>query len=328
MRTTMVPNLGREISLVGLGTWQLGGDWATVGDETAQEVLNAAADAGTRLFDTADVYGDGRSEKAIGRFLAGRADRADFTVFTKMGRRAQPHVPEAYTLDSFRRWTDRSRENLGVDTLDLVQLHCPPTPVYSDGRVYDDLRTLQQEGRIARWGVSVELVDEALAALEQPDLATIQIIVNIFRRKPLERVLPLAAERGVGIIARLPLASGLLSGKYDEHTTFAPEDHRTWNRDGSKMNIGETFSGIPFEVGVAAAREVAALTPEGWTTAQMALGWLAQVGVATMIPGASKVSQAQSNAAAAEFPELPAATMDRLEQIYETYCRAHVHDVF
>ncbi|WP_062387650.1 aldo/keto reductase [Demequina iriomotensis] len=328
MRTTMVPNLGREISLVGLGTWQLGGDWATVDDATAQEVLNAAADAGTRLFDTADVYGDGRSEKAIGRFLVGREDRDEFTVFTKMGRRADPHVPSEYSLDNFRRWTDRSRENLGVDTLDLVQLHCPPTPVFSDARVYDDLRTLQQEGRIARWGVSVELVDEALAALEQPDLATIQIIVNIFRRKPLERVLPLAAERGVGIIARLPLASGLLSGKYDEHTTFAPEDHRTWNRDGSKMNIGETFSGIPFEVGVQAAREVAALTPEGWTTAQMALGWLAQVGVATMIPGASKVAQARSNAAAAEFPELSPEVMERLEGIYETYCREHVHGVF
>ncbi|MDN4477515.1 aldo/keto reductase [Demequina sp. SYSU T00039] len=328
MRTTMVPNLGREISLVGLGTWQLGGDWATVGDDAAQEVLAAAADAGTRLFDTADVYGDGRSEKAIGRFLAGRADRADFTVITKMGRRAEPHEPAAYTLDAFRAWTDRSRENLGVETLDLVQLHCPPTAVYGDERVYDDLRTLQAEGRIARWGVSVELVDEALAALEQPDLATIQIIVNIFRRKPLERVLPLAAERGVGIIARLPLASGLLSGKYDEHTTFAPEDHRTWNRDGSKMNIGETFSGIPFEVGVAAAREVAALTPAGWTTAQMALGWLAQVGVATMIPGASRPSQAVSNAAAAEMPALPEETMRALEDIYDRHCRRHVHDVF
>ncbi|WP_062379644.1 aldo/keto reductase [Demequina pelophila] len=328
MRTTTVPRLGRDISLVGLGTWQLGGDWATVGDEAAQEVLAAAADAGTRLFDTADVYGDGRSERAIGRFLAERGDRDEFTVITKMGRRAEPHVPEAYTLDNFRRWTDRSRELLGVETLDLVQLHCPPTPVYSDERVFDDLRVLVDEGRIARFGVSVELVDEALAALEQPDLATIQIIVNIFRRKPLERVLPLAAERGVGIIARLPLASGLLSGKYDEHTTFAPEDHRTWNRDGRLMNIGETFSGIPFEVGVAAAREVAALTPAGWATSQLALGWLAQMGVATMIPGASKPSQARANAEAAEFPELAPEALARLEEIYEEYCREHVHDVF
>lgn len=328
MKTATVPNLGRDISLVGLGTWQLGGDWATVGDDAAQDVLTAAAEAGTRLFDTADVYGDGRSEQAIGRFLAGRPDRNDFVVFTKMGRRANPHTPAEYSLDNFRRWTDRSRENLGVDTLDLVQLHCPPTAVFSDPQVYDHLRLLVQEGRIARWGVSVELVDEALAALEQPDLATIQIIVNIFRRKPLERVVPLAAERGVGIIARLPLASGLLSGKYDEHTTFAPEDHRTWNRDGSKMNIGETFSGIPFEVGVAAAREVAALTPEGWTTAQMALGWLAHVGVATMIPGASKPAQARSNAAAAEFPALPESTMTALEDIYDRHCRAHVHGAF
>ncbi len=321
-------NLGRDISLVGLGTWQLGGDWATVGDDAAQEILGAAADAGTRVLDTADVYGDGRSEKAIGRFLAGREDRDEFTVMTKMGRRADPHVADAYTLDNFRRWTDRSRENLGVDTLDLVQLHTPPTPVFTDERVFDDLRTLVAEGRIARWGVSVELVDEALAALAQEDLATIQIIVNIFRRKPLERVLPEAREKGVGIIARLPLASGLLSGKYDESTTFAPEDHRTWNRDGSKMNIGETFSGVPFEVGVAAAREVAALTPSGWATSQMALGWLAQVGVATMIPGASKPSQARSNAEAAEFPALPDSTMAALEDIYERYVREHVHHLF
>ncbi|WP_296666393.1 aldo/keto reductase [Demequina sp.] len=328
MRTTTVANLGRDISLVGLGTWQLGGDWATVGDDAAQEILGAAADAGTRVLDTADVYGDGRSEKAIGRFLAGREDRDEFTVMTKMGRRADPHVADAYTLDNFRRWTDRSRENLGVDTLDLVQLHTPPTPVFTDERVFDDLRTLVAEGRIARWGVSVELVDEALAALAQEDLATIQIIVNIFRRKPLERVLPEAREKGVGIIARLPLASGLLSGKYDESTTFAPEDHRTWNRDGSKMNIGETFSGVPFEVGVAAAREVAALTPSGWATSQMALGWLAQVGVATMIPGASKPSQARSNAEAAEFPALPDSTMAALEDIYERYVREHVHHLF
>ncbi len=315
--------------MVGLGCWQLGADWGEVREDTALTILEAAAASGVTFYDTADVYGDGRSERLVGRFLADHGGAASgFTVATKMGRRADPHVPEVFTLDHFRAWTDRSRENLGVDTLDLVQLHCPPTEVLHRDATYDACDRLVEEGRVAAYGVSVETVEEALAAIARPHVASVQIILNIFRRKPLERVLPLAAERGVGIIARLPLASGLLSGKYDEHTTFAPEDHRTWNRDGSKMNIGETFSGIPFEVGVAAAREVAALTPEGWTTAQMALGWLAQVGVATMIPGASKPSQAVSNAAAADFPRLPEETMSALEEVYERHCRRYVHDVF
>ncbi len=324
MRNSFVPRLGREISLIGQGCWQLGADWAHVEDETSQEILRAAADAGVTFFDTADVYGDGRSERAVGQFLAEHGGEG-LTIATKMGRRANPHEASEYTLDNFRRWTDRSRENLGVDRLDLVQLHCPPPSVLSDPRTYDYLRTLQEEGRIEHYGVSVETCDEALDAMRDPGVATLQIILNVFRRKPLEQVMGVARETGVGIIARVPLASGLLSGKYDENTEFAAEDHRSWNRDGSKMNIGETFSGVPFEVGVEAAREVAALTPEGWTTAQFSLAWIAAVGAATIIPGASKPEQARSNAAASDVPELDEETLAALAAIYNDRIREHVH---
>ncbi|WP_084079063.1 aldo/keto reductase [Demequina sp. NBRC 110057] len=324
MQTNWVPRLGREVSVIGQGCWQLGADWADVEDDTAQDILNAAADAGVTFFDTADVYGDGRSERAVGRFIAERGDAA-ITVATKMGRRANPHVAGEYTLDNYRHWTDRSRENLGVDTLDLVQLHCPPSEVLDDPRTYDDLRTLQEEGRVARWGVSVETCDEALAALREPDLASIQIILNIFRRKPLEHVVTEAREAGVGIIARVPLASGLLSGKYDEHTTFGEGDHRNFNREGKAFDIGETFSGVPYEVGVRAARDVAALTPEGWTTAQLALAWIAQAGVATIIPGASRPDQARANAAAGSLEGLDEETLAALARIYHDQIREHVH---
>ncbi len=324
MQTNWVPKMAREVSAIGQGCWQLGADWTDVADDTAQQILEAAADAGVTFFDTADVYGDGRSERAVGEFVARRAASA-ITVATKMGRRADPHEPSQYTLDNFRRWTDRSRENLGVDTLDLVQLHCPPSEVFDDPQTYDDLRTLQQEGRIARWGVSVETCDEALAALREPDLASIQIIVNLFRRKPLEQVLGAARDAGVGIIARVPLASGLLSGKYDEHTTFGEGDHRTYNREGKAFDVGETFSGVPFEVGVRAARDVAALTPPDRTTAQMALAWLVQMGVATVIPGASNPDQARANAAAGSLEGLDEERHAALAKIYNDQIREYVH---
>ncbi len=313
---------------MGLGCWQLGADWGEVAEDDALAVLAAAADAGVTFFDTADVYGDGRSETLIGRFLRERPAGADrITVATKMGRRADPHVAGAYTLDAFRAWTDRSRANLGVDTLDLVQLHCPPSEVLDRDATYDALDTLVDEGRVAAYGVSVETVDEALAAIARPHVATIQIILNAFRRKPLERVLPAAAEAGVGIIARVPLASGLLSGKYDEHTEFAATDHRSFNRHGEAFDVGETFSGVPFEVGVAAAREVAALTPADATTAQLALRWIVdQPGVSTVIPGARNAEQARGNADAARIPSLDDWTLDRFREIYDERIRPHVHD--
>ncbi|GCE77087.1 aldo/keto reductase [Cellulomonas biazotea] len=327
METRVLGRTGRPVGVVGLGCWQLGGDWGDVGDDVALAVLDAAVDAGVTFLDTADVYGDGRSEKLVGRFLAARGGASSgLTVATKMGRRADPHVADAYTLDAFRAWTDRSRTNLGVDTLDLVQLHCPPTAVLSRESTYDALDTLVDEGRVAAYGVSVETVDEALTAIARPHVATIQIILNVFRRKPLEQVLPAAADAGVGIIARVPLASGLLSGKYDAHTQFAADDHRSFNRHGESFDVGETFSGVPYDVGVAAAQQVAALTPQGATTAQLALRWIVdQPGVSVVIPGARTPDQARANAASADLPPTDAETSDRLRAIYDDAIREHVH---
>jgi aryl-alcohol dehydrogenase-like predicted oxidoreductase len=324
MQTRILGRTGRAVSVIGLGCWQLGADWGHVDEDDALAVLHAAVDEGVTFLDTADVYGDGRSESLIGRFLRIRRD-AGLTVATKMGRRADPFVPDAFTADAFRGWVDRSRRNLGVDTLDLVQLHCPPTAVYSDDRVYDALDGLVSDGSIAAYGVSVETVDEALTAIARPGVATVQIIVNVFRRKPLERVLPAASEAGVGVIARVPLASGLLTGKYDESTQFSTDDHRSFNRNGEAFDVGETFSGVPFDVGVRAAREVAEWTPDGATTAQLALRWLVdQPGITTAIPGARSPEQARANAAAASLPALTSDVQTALEGIYDKRIKEHV----
>lgn len=324
MQQRILGRTGRTVSAIGLGTWQLGADWGDVDEAAARAVLEASADLGVTLFDTADVYGDGRSETIIGRFLADHPGHG-ITVATKMGRRGD-QVPENFTLENFRAWTDRSRRNLGVETLDLVQLHCPPSAVISSDAVYDALDTLVDEGAIANYGVSVERCDEALAAIARPRVATVQIILNAFRLKPLDEVLPAAREAGVGIIARVPLASGLLSGKYTTSTTFAPNDHRTFNRDGQAFDQGETFSGVNFEAGVAAAREFAALVPAGLTPAQAALAWVAQQdGVSSVIPGARSVEQARANASAGEVGELPADVDTAVRDLYDRYFRATVH---
>jgi len=317
---------GRTVSVVGLGTWQLGADWGEVDEADARAVLDASAEAGVTFFDTADVYGDGRSESLIGRW---RRDNpgVELTVATKMGRRL-PQEPENYSMDNFRAWTDRSRRNLGVDTLDLVQLHCPPTAVYSVDRVFDDLDTLVEEGVTAAYGVSVEKVEEALAAIARPNVATVQIILNAFRLKPLEEVLPAAREAGVGIIARVPLASGLLSGRYTSETTFAENDHRSFNRHGEAFDVGETFSGVDYETGVQAAAEFASvarrLVPEA-TTAQAAIAWVAaQDGVSSVIPGARNPEQARANAAAGSLA-LPAELDDAVRTLYDRDLRESVH---
>ncbi|WP_432013189.1 aldo/keto reductase [Streptomyces cucumeris] len=316
---------GRKVSVVGLGTWQLGAGWGDVTEADARSVLDAAVEAGVTFFDTADVYGDGRSEQLIGRFLRDRPDAGIF-VATKMGRRADPHIEEAYTLDNFRAWTDRSRANLGVDVLDLVQLHCPPTPVHSSDAVFDALDTLVAEERIAAYGVSVETCDEALAAIARPGTASVQIILNPFRLKPLEQVIPAAREAGVGIIARVPLASGLLSGKYTRDTVFAADDHRSFNRHGEQFDQGETFSGVDYEKGVEAAVEFGELAPEGATAAQTALRWIVQQpGVTSVIPGARSPEQARANARAAALPPLPQTTLDAVGALYDRRIRAQVH---
>ena len=327
MEKRVLGRTGRDVSVVGLGCWQLGADWGEVGDDQAMDILRAAVDAGVTFLDTADVYGDGRSERFVGRLLRERPD-AGLVVATKMGRRV-PQEYDNYTIDNFRAWNDRSRENLGVDTLDLVQLHCPPSDVIEADRTYDWLDEMVAEGRIAAYGLSVETVDQALAAIARPNVASIQIILNVFRRKPLEQVLPAAAEAGVGIIARVPLASGLLSGKYDEHTEFAADDHRSYNRHGEAFDKGETFSGVPYDVGVRAAREVAGLTPHGATTAQLALRWIIdQPGVTTVIPGASRPDQARANAAAAELEPLTQAQLAALADVYDRDIREHVHHLW
>jgi aryl-alcohol dehydrogenase-like predicted oxidoreductase len=313
-------------SIIGLGTWQLGADWGEVSEDDALDVLAASYDAGVTFFDTADVYGDGRSEQVIGRFLR---DHDDVAVVTKMGRRME-QVPASYVMDNFRAWTDRSRRNLGVDTLDLVQLHCPPSAVIDDDATYDALDTLVGDGVIGAYGVSVETCDQALSAIARPGVASVQIILNAFRLKPLDEVLPAAAEAGVGIIARVPLASGLLSGRYDEATTFASDDHRTYNRHGEAFDVGETFSGVDYRAGVAAAREFSVLArehgPEGATPAQVALAWVAQQeGVTTVIPGARNVDQARANAAAGELPALAPALLDGVRELYDRTFREVVH---
>jgi len=251
MEERVLGRTGRAVSVVGLGTWQLGADWGDVREEDALGVLDAAVAEGVTFFDTADVYGDGRSERLIGRYLRERPDAGVF-VATKMGRRAE-QLPANFVLDNFRAWTERSRANLGVDTLDLVQLHCPPTAVYSSDEVFDALDTLVAEKRIANYAVSVETCAEALTAIARPGVTAVQIILNAFRLKPLEEVLPAAAEAGVGIIARVPLASGLLSGKYTRETVFAANDHRNYNRHGEAFDQGETFSGVDYDTGLAAA---------------------------------------------------------------------------
>ncbi|GHJ39911.1 aldo/keto reductase [Streptomyces sp. TS71-3] len=325
MEQREISRLGRQVSVVGLGTWQLGADWGDVAEKEALDVLDAAVESGVTFFDTADVYGDGRSEQRIAAFRKARPD-AGVLVATKMGRRME-QLPENYVLDNFRTWNDRSRRNLGVDRLDLVQLHCPPTPVYSSDEVYDALDTLVAEERIAGYGVSVETCEEALAAIVRPGVASVQIILNAFRMKPLEKVLPAAQEAGVAIIARVPLASGLLSGRYTKDTVFAPDDHRTFNRHGEAFDQGETFSGVDYATGVEAAAEFSALAQDGATPAQTALRWIVQQpGVTTVIPGARSEEQARANSAAAALPPLSPMTLAAVRDLYDQRIRPQVHD--
>lgn len=323
---------GRSVSAIGLGTWQLGADWGAVSEDDALAVLAASADAGVTLFDTADVYGDGRSESLIGRFLADRPGHG-VTVATKMGRRVE-QLAENYRAETFRPWLDRSRENLGVDTLDLVQLHCPPSEVIDSDAVYDALDDLVAAGVIAAYGVSVETCAQALAAIARPGVTNVQIILNPFRLKPLDDVLPAAREAQVAIFARVPLASGLLSGRYTRHTSFAADDHRSYNRDGAAFDRGETFSGVEYETGLAAASALADALPDGVSLPAATLAWIAsRAGVTSVIPGARTVAQAEANAAAAALLE-PGSPLDleafdeRVREVYDRELRADIHHLW
>ncbi|MGX5771339.1 aldo/keto reductase [Microbacterium trichothecenolyticum] len=335
MQQRALGRTGRSVSAIGLGTWQLGADWGAVTEEDATAVLAASVDEGVTLFDTADVYGDGRSESLIGRFLAARPGHS-ITVATKMGRRLAQE-PENYTPENFRAWTERSRTNLGVDTLDLVQLHCPPTAVIEDDATYDALDALVADGAIAAYGVSVETTAQALAAIARPNVTNVQIIFNPFRLKPLDDVLPAAEAAGVAIFARVPLASGLLSGKYTAQTTFAADDHRTYNRHGEAFDRGETFSGVDFETGIRAADELSEALPAGVSLPAATLAWIAsRPGVTSVIPGARNVSQARSNATAAALLDdavdkggFDLAAFDRaVHDVYDRDLRAVIHPLW
>lgn len=317
--------LGRSASVIGLGCWQLGADWGAVDDASAMAILHAAADAGITFFDTADVYGDGRSERFVGQLLRERAGE-DLFVATKTGRRARVQEDVEFSEANLREWVGRSLRNLGVERLDLVQWHCPPTATIERESMYELFDQFTREGLIAGYGVSVETVEQARAAIAHPHIASLQIIANAFRLKPFETVIPEAAALGVGVIARVPLASGMLAAKFTAASAFAADDHRNYNREGNAFDVGETFSGVPYELGLAAANELAGFAPAGATAAQAALRWLAdQPGVSTVIPGASSVSQAQANAAVGEMHAVPAEYSEAVQRIYNRDIRQHIH---
>ena len=325
MKNRILGKTGYEISEVGFGAWAIGGSWGDVAESDAVDALNSALDAGVTFIDTADVYGDGRSERIIAKVLAERG-REGVIVATKAGRRLDPHVAAGYTIENIEAFIDRSRANLEMDTLDLVQLHCPPTEVYYDPDLFEGLDGLVAAGKIRHYGVSVEKVEEAIKATEFPGVATVQIIFNAFRLRPASLFFELAAQRNVGIIARVPLASGLLSGTMSADSTFATDDHRNFNRHGEAFDVGETFSGVPFDVGLEAVDRLRHLVPDDATMAQWALRWILMFSeVSVVIPGAKNAEQATANAEAADLPEIPASDMEEVTAVYSELIEPHVH---
>lgn len=315
---------GRMTTRLGFGAWAIGGTWGEVSLEDAKATLNAALDEGMTFIDTADVYGDGRSERIIREVLAERSGDKPF-VATKAGRRLNPHVPEAYTGAALEGFIDRSLVNLGVERLDLVQLHCPPTPVYDSPAVFDALEAIKTKGKIANYGVSVETVEEARRAILHPGVVSVQIIYNLFRMKPAEVFFSEAVAKDVAIIARVPLASGLLTGKMSRDSQFAADDHRSFNRNGEAFDKGETFSGVPFDVALEAVDELRALVPASATMAAFALRWiLMEDAVTVVIPGAKSPAQARANAAAAAMDPLSAPVMEAARDIYDRLVAPHV----
>lgn len=323
---------GWEVGAVGFGAWAIGGSWGPVAEADARAALHAALDAGTDFIDTADVYGDGRSERIIRAvlqergLLAAEPGQGRPVVATKAGRRLDPHVAEGYTAEALGAFIDRSRDNLGMETLDLVQLHCPPTAVYYRPEVFEALDRFVAEGRIRHYGVSVEKVEEGLKAIEFPGVVSVQIIWNLFRQRPAELFLPRAAQKQVAVIARVPLASGLLTGKFGPDSRFAPDDHRAFNRHGEAFDVGETFSGVPYEVALEAVEALRRILPAHLPMAQAALRWcLMEEAVSVVIPGARNADQARSNAESGHLPPLPPEVMEAARDLYRRLIAPHVH---
>lgn len=313
------------VSDIGFGAWQIGGAWGEVSEADGRAALNAALDAGMTFIDTADVYGDGRSEKIIADVLKARGGSRPM-VASKAGRRLNPHVADGYTKANIEAFIDRSRQNLSVDSLDLVQLHCPPTEVYYRPEMFEGLEEIRKAGKIKHYGVSVEKVEEALKAMEYPGVVSVQIIFNMFRQRAAGLFFQEAKRRNVAVIARVPLASGLLSGKITANTQFAAEDHRNFNRNGEAFDVGETFAGVPFETGLAAVEEVRKLVPAGASMAQFALRWiLMHEAVTVVIPGARNGEQAKANAAASDLPAISADVMAAAKDTYDRLIAPHVH---
>ncbi|MDI7860973.1 aldo/keto reductase [Rhizobiaceae bacterium n13] len=325
MRQHAFGKTGFTVTDIGFGAWQIGGAWGDVSEADGRKALNAALDAGMTFIDTADVYGDGRSEKIISDVLKARGGNRPM-VATKAGRRLDPHVADGYTKANLEGFIDRSLKNLQVDSLDLVQLHCPPTEVFYRPEVFAALDELKQSGKIRNYGVSVEKVEEALKAIEYPRVASIQIIYNIFRQRPADLFFKEARRKQIAVIARVPLASGLLSGKITRDSKFAADDHRNFNRHGEAFDVGETFAGVPFEIGLRAVEEVRKLVPAGQTMAAFALRWiLMNEAVTVVIPGARNAEQARANAAAADLAPLSADVMAATREIYDSLVAPHVH---
>jgi aryl-alcohol dehydrogenase-like predicted oxidoreductase len=328
MKDRQFGRTGRVVSEIGFGAWAIGGAWGDVSEEEARGALHAALDAGTTFIDTADVYGDGRSERIIADVLKERGGERPY-VATKAGRRAVPHVADEYNRKNLTAFIDRSLQNLATDCLDLVQLHCPPTEVYYRPEVFGILDDLVQAGKIRNYGVSVEKVEEALKAMEYPGVVSVQIIYNIFRQRPAGLFFREAKARDVAVIVRVPLASGLLTGKMNAATTFAADDHRAFNRNGEAFDKGETFSGVPYDVALEAVEEVRKLVPDNVTMAQFALRWiLMEEAVSVVIPGAKNAAQAKGNSAASDVAALPAETMDALRALYRERIAPHVHQLW
>jgi aryl-alcohol dehydrogenase-like predicted oxidoreductase len=325
MRSRPFGRTGHNVSEIGFGAWAIGAAWGEVNDEEALAALHAALDTGVTFIDTADVYGDGHSEKLIARVVKERGGTRPY-IATKAGRRLPEQTVDGYSMENLSSYVERSLANLGTDTLDLVQLHCPPTDLYYHPEVFDRLDRLVDQGKIRNYGVSVERVEEGLKAIEYPGVVSVQVIFNAFRQRPIEHFFKLAAEKNVAIIARVPLASGLLSGKFNKDTRFEANDHRLFNRNGEAFDVGETFSGVPYEVGLEVVERIRPLVGGETTMAKFALRWILMFdAVSVAIPGARNPSQAQSNAEAADLPPIPASAMQQIRSIYDSHIKQYVH---